>query len=40
LTALPGQIAKDPVLARLFTDLDACIESEVYNLLAKAPYSP
>ena len=39
-TALPDQVAGDSALSQLFTELNACIESEIYNLLAKAPYSP
>jgi hypothetical protein len=40
LTELPGKIAADPVLGKLFDELGKCIESEVYELLTKAPYSP
>jgi hypothetical protein len=39
LGALPAQIAGDSALSQLFIELNACIESEIYNLLGKAPYS-
>jgi hypothetical protein len=40
LPELAGHVAQDPALQKLFNELDTCIESEVYDLLEKAPWIP